>query len=89
MLTEEQAKSNLAANLAAVLREMGWTQSDLARAIQEDDEDIQAARMRAHRYVRALCIPAATTLANMADRLGVTVDWLLSTPRKKRTSHAR
>lgn len=83
MITEEQLRLNLSANLGKVLKERTLTQSDLARLIQEKDEDLQAARMRAHRYVHGLVSPEPARLANLAEVLAVTVDWLISGGRRK------
>jgi transcriptional regulator with XRE-family HTH domain len=88
VLTDEQLRHNLSANLAKVLEERDLTQSDLARIIQEKGENLQTARMRAHRYVNGLVTPEPARLANLAELLAVTVDWLISAPTRKKSRHA-
>ena len=82
MITEPELRDNLSANLAGVLAARELTQSDLARLIQEEGEGLQAARMRAHRYVHGLVSPEPARLANLAEVLQVTVDWLIARHRK-------
>lgn len=88
VLTDEQLRENLSANLAKVLTDRKMSQSDLARLIQEDGEDLQTARMRAHRYVHGLVTPEPARLANLAELLALTVDWLISGPGRKKSRHA-
>jgi transcriptional regulator with XRE-family HTH domain len=86
VITEDEAKENIAARLSACLEEKGWTQGDLARAIQIDGEELQAARMRVSRYVQGKSMPPVDILSNMAELLDVTVDFLLSPIRRKKSS---
>lgn len=88
MLTDEQALKNFSANLGQAVEEREWDQIDLAKALQAKDESLDAAKMRVSRYVRGLHMPSGATLANIAEVLSVTVDWLLSSPRKKNSRHA-
>jgi transcriptional regulator with XRE-family HTH domain len=88
VITDEQLRSNLAANLNRVMRERSITQSDIARIIKEKDEALQTARMRAHRYVHGLVSPEPARLANLAESLAVTVDWLISVPAQKKSRNA-
>ena len=76
MVTDDQLKNHIAENLTQLLDERDLTQSDLARIIQEKDEDLQAARMRAHRYVHGLVTPEPFRLANLCEKLGVSLDWI-------------
>lgn len=85
MVTDDQLKSHIAGNLDQLLGERDLTQSDLARIIQEKDEDLQAARMRAHRYVHGLVTPEPYRLANLCEKLGVSLDWITA-PRGGRKS---
>lgn len=88
MLTENELRQNVAANLTHLLGERDLTQSDLARLIRESNEDLQAARMRAHRYVHAISAPETSRLANLCEVLGVTVDWMIAKHPKKKSRHA-
>ena len=88
VITDEQLRENLSANLAKVLKERDLTQSDLARIIQEDTENLQTARMRAHRYVHGLVTPDPARLANLAESLAVTVDWLIAGTGRRKSRHA-
>lgn len=88
VLTDEQLRLNLAANLQAILAQRELSQSDLARMIQEKGEELQTARMRAHRYVHGLVSPEPARLANLAESLGKTVDSLIASPQKKNSRRA-
>lgn len=88
VLTDQQLRNNLAVNLTRLLEAKDWSQSDLARAIQEDGENVQAARMRAHRYMHGLHSPEPARLANLAEILGVTVDSIIAAPARKKTRNA-
>lgn len=88
MLTDDEAMKNLAANLAAVLDQRDWNQVDLARKIMHKGETVEAASMRVSRYIRGMHMPSGATLANIAEALGVSVDWLLASPRRNKTRHA-
>lgn len=78
MLTKEQARKHVAANLQKAMEAKGVKQADLARAIQAKDEELQTARQRAYRYVKALADVVGDDLANMAEYLGVSTDWILN-----------
>ena len=78
MLTDKQALKNLATNLAALLKERGWQQVELARRIMQEGETVDAASMRVSRYIRGAHMPSGATLANIAEALSVTIDWLLA-----------
>lgn len=84
VIDEKQALANLADNIKTRLVELGWSQGDLARAIQVGDEDLQATRMRVSRYCNARIAPHPATLSNIAEVLEVTTDWLLSTPKARK-----
>lgn len=84
MIDEKQALANFATNIRARLDELGWTQGDLARAIQNNGEELQTTRMRVSRYCNAKIAPHPATLSNIAEVLEVTTDWLLSTPKTKK-----
>ncbi|MBA3483044.1 MAG: helix-turn-helix domain-containing protein [Pirellulales bacterium] len=88
VLTKDQALFNIAANITATLDRKGLTQGDVARAIQEEGEELQAARMRVSRYATGKAMPDAVALARIAEALGVTTDFLLSTPPKRRGRRA-
>jgi transcriptional regulator with XRE-family HTH domain len=88
VLTNEEALANIAANITATLETTGKSQGDIARAIKEKGEALQAARMRVSRYKLGKVMPDAAALARIAEALGVSTDFLLSTPRKKRPRRA-
>lgn len=88
MITKVEALANIKANIQAMLAKTGQTQGDVARAIQETGEELQAARMRVYRYANGKVMPDAVALAHIAEALGVTTDFLLSTPPKKRRKKA-
>jgi transcriptional regulator with XRE-family HTH domain len=83
VLTKDQAKRNFAANLAQALLDRDMKPVRLAEAIMVKGETIEAASMRVSRYLRQIHMADGADLANIAEALDVTVDWLLSTPRKK------
>jgi transcriptional regulator with XRE-family HTH domain len=83
VISKDEALANIAANVTATLEKMGMTQGDVARAIQEKGEDLQATRMRVSRYATGKVMPDAVALARMAEALDVSTDYLLSTPKKR------
>lgn len=82
MLTTEEAKANIAGNLAMLIDGVKVTQSNVARAIMDEGEEVQNARMRVHRYTKGQTLPDSVALARLAEALGVTTDLLLSPPKK-------
>lgn len=76
MLTDEQAKRHIAANLTRLLKERGVSQSELARRTKE-------ARMTIWRTASGLHVPSAALLARIAEALETTLDELLEAPQKK------
>lgn len=84
VITKDEALANIAANITSTLDKKGMTGGDIARAIKEPDEELQAARMRVSRYKTGKVMPDAVALARVAEALGVTTDFLLSTPRRPR-----
>lgn len=88
MVTDEQLRKNIASNLTQLLGERDLTQSDLARIIREKGEDLQAARMRAHRYVHGLVTPEPYRLANMCEKLGISQDWVTAPRNGKKSRNA-
>jgi transcriptional regulator with XRE-family HTH domain len=81
VLSDEQAKQNIAVNVQALLDAREWNQRDLARAIDESD-------MRVSFLVRGVKLASAAMLARVAEALETTVDALLAYP-KRSPSHRK
>lgn len=79
MITTEELKSYLAANLSRILAERGMTVYRLAKLTGEPQNTV-------YRIVRGENEPGSVLLARMAEALGVSVDSLLATPKKKKNS---
>lgn len=76
MVTDIQAKDNVATNVSRLLENLGLSQGELARKTGES-------KMRISLVVRGVHQPTAGFLARLAEALGVTADDLLSAPEKK------
>lgn len=79
ILTDEDAKTIIAENVSRLMAERGLKQKDVAVAAGENE-------MAISRVVRAIHVPSAAMLANIADALGVTTDSLLTKPKNSRRS---
>jgi transcriptional regulator with XRE-family HTH domain len=88
VLTKEQARKHVAANLQKAMTAKDLQQADLARAIKSPNEELQTARQRVYRYVNALADVVGDDLANMAEFLGVSTDWLLNNRSGKNSRRA-
>lgn len=88
MVTKEEARKHVAANLQAASEKKGVQQADIARAIQRPDEELQTARQRVYRYFNALADIVGDDLANIAEFLGVSVDAILNSRGKKNSRRA-
>ena len=88
VVTKEQARKHLAANLRKAMDEKGVQQADVARAIRAESEELQTARQRVYRYVNALSDVVGDDLANMAEYLGVSIDWLMNGSGRKKSRRA-
>lgn len=88
MLTKDQARKHVAESLQKAMATKGVKQADLARAIQSPDEELQTARQRVYRYINALADVVGDDLANMAEFLGVSTDWLLNNRHRKNSRRA-
>lgn len=86
--TDAEILQNIAANMTRILKDTGKSQGDVARAIREEGEVLQAARMRVSRYSRGKVMPGAGALSRIAEALGVTADALMAAPPKRRTRRA-
>ena len=82
MIDDNQAKRNIAANLARLLEAREWTQSALARMIDEDQPRIS-------QLLRAQHMPGAGLLARIAEAFDVSVDRLLGTPPEENSVDSR
>lgn len=73
MLTDTDAKQNIAANVQRLLVERGMSQSDLAEATDESNARVSL-------MINAKKCPSAAFLARIAEAVGTTVDELLKRP---------
>ena len=76
VITNEQAKKRIAANLVRLLKDRKMSQSELARRTGE-------ARMTIWRLCSALNVPSSALLARIAEALETSLDNLLEAPAKK------
>lgn len=76
VLSDDDAKRWIAANLRAAMELRGMSQAQLAAATG-------STRMRISHYLAGARIPSAAVLARMAEALEVTADQLLSDPAKR------
>ncbi len=88
MLSKEQARKHVSESLQKAMAAKGVKQADLARAIKTPTEELQTARQRVYRYINALSDVVAEDLANMAEYLGVSADWLLNNRPRKNSRRA-
>lgn len=84
VVTREEARKIVAANLNDVADQKGVQQADIARAIRRSDEELQTARQRVHRYFNAHADIIGDDLANIAEFLGVSVARILDCKTKKK-----
>ena len=73
MISNDEARQNIAANVQRLMAIRGWDQSDLARESGEN-------HMQISRVVRGTNLANAATLARVAEALDVTMDRLISEP---------
>lgn len=78
MITKEQARKNVSANLQRLLRQRKLRQSDIAKAIAIQEEELQNVRQRVYRYVHGLTDIVGDDLSNIAEFFGVSTDLILS-----------
>lgn len=76
MISDEQAKENVAANVLFFLDDFKWSQSELARATGET-------QMKISNICRAKHLADGGTLARIAEVFHTSVDILLGDPLKK------
>lgn len=75
MITDAQAKKNIAANVSRLLDEKQLSQTELAKQTKES-------RMTIWRLCSGLHVPSAALLARIAEVLGTNLDALMSQPPK-------
>lgn len=75
VLTDDEAKLNIAANVRALLSSAGMSQSELARKLEESEARVSL-------MIHAKKLSSAAFLARVAEVLGTTVDSLLAAPQK-------
>lgn len=76
VITDAQAKKNIAANITELLKERGLSQSELARATGEP-------RMTICRVSNGKHMPGAALLARISEALQVPIDYLVNHRGKK------
>lgn len=76
VVDDNEARKNIAANLAHLLVERRMSQCELAAATGDST-------MAVSYYVRAKRLPGAAALSRLAEALGVTMESLLAAPPKK------
>lgn len=76
MITDEEAKQNIAANIQAMLNAKGLSQADLARITHEN-------AMRVSFVVRGIKIPSASFLNRIAEALNCKMEDIMKPPGKK------
>lgn len=79
MLTSEQAKANISANVQRILENRGMSALKLAKLTKEPQNTI-------YRIVRGENEPGVVLLSRIAEALDVSVDRLLSFPEKGKNS---
>ena len=80
VISDDQAKKNIAANIRRLLAARGWTQTDLSEAAHENKMTISNVCTGKH-------VPGAGLLARIAEALDVSIDRLVdSPPEKSKTS---
>lgn len=73
VITDEQAKSWIAANVTRLMKERGLTQVDIAAITGEQ-------QMRIWRLANGLNLPSSAVIKRVAEALETTVDELMSEP---------
>lgn len=73
MITDEQAKKWIAANVTRLMKDRGLTQVDLAAITGEQ-------QMRIWRLANGLHLPSSAVIKRVAEALETTVDDLMSEP---------
>ena len=81
MITNDEAKRNLAANLKRLMGYRGWTQSELAR-------EIGATRSSICSIVNGQQIPSVARVARLAEVLDTSIDLLLSPPPERKSKNS-
>ena len=79
MLTVDDAKANISANLKRILKDRGMTVYDLVRRTGAPQNSV-------YRVVRGENEPGATLLAQIAEALDVSIERLMSFPDKTKIS---
>ena len=75
MITEAEARRNVATNVVTLLEALGMTQRDLAHATGLDD-------MKISRICRGLHDPGTVAMARIAKVLHTSIDKLLEDPKE-------
>ena len=73
MLTDDEVRENIAANVKRLLLDRGWNQSELARRAMESHANV-------NRVLHARQLPGSGILARIAEAFDVSTDRLLSAP---------
>lgn len=71
VITDDEARKNISANLRRLLKQRGWSQGELARRSQES-------AMNVSRIINGVNLPNAAILARLGEALEVSADFLIS-----------
>lgn len=78
VITDEDARANISANIKAILRQRDLSQYWLARVSGEN-------QMTVSRIARGIVMPGAAVLHRIAEALGVSSDFLISHRQQKKS----
>ena len=76
MISSDDAKRNLSANIKRLLADRGWSQTELCQRTEQAHATIS-------RTINGLNVPSAVVLARIAEALDVSIDRLLAPPSEK------
>lgn len=71
VITDDEARRNIAANIRRLLKQRGWSQGELARRSKES-------AMNVSRIINGVNLPNAALLARIGEALEVSADYLIS-----------
>lgn len=72
-MNDEKRRKQIGTNIATYRKREGWTQAELAEKLNYSDKAVS-------KWERGESVPDVLTLADLASRLGITVDDLLKDP---------
>lgn len=84
MVTSEETRTIVSANLKKIVKKLGVTQGDIARRMFPNEEIEQKHRVQVSRWINGQVLPSSADIVNLAEILGVTVVDLLDSPKTKK-----